>query len=81
VIASIIFRGASVHSTVERRRESLMTVIVLLSLFVLARIYSYVIDGPPNLQHAYLIWLVELFGSLIAFLLFRLEKSPSIKSA
>lgn len=68
-------RGAYWNSSDWERKNSLLLAFTLLWLFVVARAYAYFVDGPPELQHAYSTWIVEVIGSSLSFLLFVLENS------
>jgi hypothetical protein len=72
-------RGAYWNSSDWERKNSLLLAFTLLWLFVVARVYAYFVDGPPELKHAYSTWIVEVVGSSLSFLLFVLESSAANK--
>ena len=57
------------------RHEALIIVAALLGLFATSRIFSFLIDGPPNNFHAHMIWGSEIVGTIFAGVLFYLENS------
>ena len=47
----------------------------VLGLFVLGRIFSYAVDGPPANPHAEIMWALEFIGTVSAFALWWYEAS------
>jgi hypothetical protein len=66
-------RGAHWSSTTHEQKQSLLAVFALLSMFVVARCYSYWADGPPQIPFAYTIWSLEAVGATTALVLFYLH--------
>ena len=74
----LLYEGASASTSVERVR-GLKIGGGVLGLFVLGRVYSYAVDGPPRNAHAEIMWALELVGSLSAFALWWFEEGHATK--
>ena len=72
VLAAYLLRGV-VGSAADRIRALEMGGSVI-GLFALARVYSYIVDGPPNNSHAEIMWAAEALGAVGAFGLWWAEK-------
>ena len=79
LIALQCMRGAYWKSNAWERKNSLLLSFTLLWLFVVARMYSYMVDGPPDLAHAYATWFVEVLGAAISIFLYSVEEPLSKK--
>ena len=81
VLGSIFLRGAKPSSNAEEMREALCVIFWVLSLFVVGRAVSYIVDGPPSLTYSYVMWGIEAAGAVIAGILFSKEWRVGSKSS
>ena len=68
----ILFQAAS-SAAVAGRVHGLKVGGGVLGLFVLGRIFSYAVDGPPANPHAEIMWALEFIGTVSAFALWWYE--------
>lgn len=80
LVAFQCLRGAYWNSSTWERRNSLLLAFTLLWLFVIARVYAYFVDGPPELAHAYSTWTAEIVGAGVALVLYSLEETSPVKN-
>jgi hypothetical protein len=75
LVAVIFTRGAHWNSCNGERMQGLMTATLLFGMFAGARVYSFHVDGPPNLGHSHLIWTAEVAGTAVSLMLWAAERS------
>lgn len=80
VFAALFLRGALPSSRGTHRMDSLNVARGLMGCFALVRVYCYFADGPPNHNHAHLIWGLEAFLFVASSLLYRMESKLLTKS-
>ncbi len=69
VISGLLLKGAISDGKDNSLRDALVIVAVLFGLFVASRIFSFIVDGPPNNSHVHMIWGSELAGTIFAVVL------------
>lgn len=80
VIAMILIRGASWKSSQSQRRDSLTVTFTLMIGFAAARMYAYIVDGPPELRYSYVLWAVEWIVAVTALIILG-QQTSEISSA
>ena len=73
VMAIIFLRGGMRDSLQAHRKEALGVGFSLMTFFGSARIYSYIVDGPPELPYSYILWAAEWVVACISLGFLRLE--------
>ena len=66
MLSVIFLRGGIPSSSLKDRQEALGVLLGVLTLFVLGRLVSYVVDGPASLAYSDVMWGAEAGGACAA---------------